>query len=294
MATTVDQLEREKYILLEKVKNLEIAKSMAESDSKRKDDRCTEMAQKVTQLTTKLNSYREKSKAEQKSICSLFRKFGKILKKVQEANQGTIEYITKIMQGLSLQLDYDLPQFSLFDPKTEFAAIFDNETIKSFPKIEFGKLQSTIMTEFIDRPNYKETGRLYESTYRTLLGRMENCQTSAHELASLKNNFEDHKTLMKDTNALLRGNTMRGSMDLSSSRVFNGDDSNFMRSSFRLDESIVGCHNESFRATADGSVIRRHGERRLSVLDESVIDGEPLLILDDTPRKKKVINFDDQ
>lgn len=281
MASTIDQLEREKYELIRQKKELEIAKSNIESDSRRKDDKLNELTASLKEKTLKLNLLREKSKTENKNVLQLIRRFAGVLKTAANRNKDLVNYFTKLLQGLSLQIQHDLPEFSLFDAKAELAGLFDKELADSFVKIEFGKLKAAVLRDFEETPQSKELGRLYESTYLILLDRMKHCQVAAHEMAAMKQNFEAHSSLVKDTNALLRSNNMRGSLDLSTACYA---DNSCLRSSLLLDESALG--NDSFRLPVGK-------DRRLSVLDDSVVDGEASVLLDETPRKRKTISFDD-
>jgi phage shock protein A len=287
----LELLEGEKHALIKKVKDLEIANVVTETESLRKDSKLKEMGQKVEQMTAKLYAYKDRNKAEQKSVCQLIRSFGKILKKVEDCNRNLLDYITKMLQGLCLQTNNELPEFSLIDPKAEILSIFDKQTCTNFVKIDFKKLKASVMTDFTEAPNVKQAAELYQSTYRKLLARMETCKTSAQELNSLMSTFEAHKNLMKDNNALLRSNTMRSSMDMSM-KGFHPDNS-FLRSSFVFEDSIAG--NESFRlGGTDLPMNYRQGDRRMSVLEDSVVENETLLILEESPRNRKNTSVDDQ
>ena len=197
MKTVVADLEKEKYDLLEKVKSLEIAKGMVESESQRKDDKLKELATKVAAYSIKLVEYRDRSKMEQKNICALIRRFAETLKQVHTANQITVDYVTRVFHGLAIQRDLEISDFGLFDVKTALESLCSTENSSIFKKIDFTKMKDSIMKGFLEGPNLKEANRLFESTYRTLLTRMERCQTSTSEIAMLCSNFESHRHAAK-------------------------------------------------------------------------------------------------
>lgn len=291
MKTTVGELEKEKYELLEKVKELEIAKTNVESDSKRKDHKLSELAIKVTQYATKLTEYKERSKNEQKNICGLVRRFASTLKEVNNSNHSVIEYVTKIFHGLAIQKEVDLGDLSLFDAKAAVNTLCGEQSSTIFKKIDWVKLKGTIMQNFGEIPNTKDAIKLFASTYKTLLARMESCQTSSSEVAMLCNNFEAHKNLMRESNALLRSsNVMRDSINLNSSRI-NLNDSAYFGSS-RLDESLVGFGDETERSA------RKH-MKRLSINNDSFLEVDTHDPFEASPRRKSMLvntslNLDDQ
>lgn len=292
MKTMVAELEKEKYDLLEKVNSLEIAKGMVESESQRKDDKLKELAIKVTAYSLKLVEYRDKSKVEQKNICALIRRFAETLKQVHTANQTTVDYVTRVFHGLAIQRDYDINDFSLFDVKSALETLCSTENSSVFKKIDFTKMRDSIMKGFLEGPNLKEASRLFESTYKTLLTRMERCQTSTSEIAMLCTNFESHKNLMKENNALLRSSTMmRDSLNLNSSRI-NLDDSIMYKSS-RLDESLILGNDNSLRMLSDiNERSNKKHMKRFSIGDDSMIELETNDQLDESPKRKgKVQNF---
>ena len=113
----VMELEKEKYALLERIKELECNKTVNQSDDKRKDDKLVEFASKLNLANNKIAAMKDKNKTEQKNICGLIKKFAAVLKKVQANNQATAEYMTKVFHGLAIQKDIDVTDIPLFDAK---------------------------------------------------------------------------------------------------------------------------------------------------------------------------------
>lgn len=60
----VMELEKEKYTLLERIKELECNKTVNQSDDKRKDDKLVEFASKLNLANTKIAMMKDKNKTE--------------------------------------------------------------------------------------------------------------------------------------------------------------------------------------------------------------------------------------
>ena len=233
----IEDLERDKYQLLEKVKALEMGKSSQEADLKRSHQRLKDSNEKLNLLTTKYEKFKEKQKVEQKNICGLFRCFTGVLKKTSEANVTVMEYLSKIFHGLAIQRDTDLKELKLFDGRAALETVFNDELVKSFQKIEIGKLRSQCLASFGEAQDFSEKFQLFDTTYKSLLKRMQSGQGNNAELALLVSSFEQQRNLMKENNALLRSNN-RGSIDLG--RVGgNLDESIHYRSNSMVDDSLL-------------------------------------------------------
>ena len=124
----VTELEKEKYDLLEKIKELECSKTVIQSDDKRKDDKLVEFASKLNLANTKIASMKEKSKTEHKNICTLIKKFASVLKKVQANSQASVEYMTKIFHGLAIQKEFDVTDIPVFDAKQAIVDLCGSES----------------------------------------------------------------------------------------------------------------------------------------------------------------------
>lgn len=83
--------------------------------------------------------------------------------------------MTKVFHGLAIQKDIDVTDIPLFDAKQAIIDLCGTENSTLFKKIDFNKLKDNILQGINDGPNVKEVGRLFESTYKTLLKRMETC-----------------------------------------------------------------------------------------------------------------------
>ncbi len=268
----IEDIEKEKYRLIEKLKNLEIEKNNIESESKRKDDKLKEVLEKLSVCQSKILSTKEKTKLEQKAVCNLYKAFGLVLHRVNTYNQKVLEYITKIFHSLAIQRELDITDFELFNVRQQMEELFSDDMANNFKKIDWNKLRDLVMGNLKELKSFEDSSKFFEMTYRSLLKRMDSCTQSNAELVNLCNKFECTKDLMKENNALLRSNTFKPSNDINRSSL-NLDDSSVFRTS-RLDESSYSGMNESFRQTCEnrGDRSQRNNQRRFSMLnDDSVV-----------------------
>ena len=201
---SVSDLEQEKYKLLEQVKSLELSSSQIESESKRKDDKLKEFISKLSAAHLKIQGYKDRLKDENKAVCGLVRKVGEIMRQVVVSNQNVVAYITRVFHGLAIQKETELGNLELFDPSEVFNGVFSDEFVNAFKKIDMKKLKTNVMTGWPEGPNLKEAVKLFDSTYSTLLTRMQSCNTSFAELTSLRHTFDSHAHLMRQSTDLLR------------------------------------------------------------------------------------------
>lgn len=262
-STNIQELENERYQLIEKIKDLEMKKSNIESESQRKDDKVNEMVSKVSQYQSKLQEYRERAKLENKSVCELFRKFASILREVELSHQNTIDYITKILHGLAIAKDHDLTDFSFFDCRQALEDLLSSKTTQTFKKIDVSRLKKGLVSGLGGFDGH-ETFRLFDQTYKTLQSRLENCGVSAQEIAHLSSRFDAHQQAVNEqTSAMLRNGSFRPSVNL--------DESICQRS--KLDESCVFA--DGLATDRSTRKLAPQHSRVFSLRDESVLEEGP-------------------
>lgn len=286
----IEEIENEKYRLIEKLKNLEIEKNNIESESKRKDDKLKEALEKLAVCQSKVLSTKEKTKLEQKAVCNLYKAFGLVLHRVNTYNQKVVDYITKIFHSLAIQRELDITDFELFNVRQQMQELFSEEMASNFKKIDWSKLKDLVLGSLKELNSFKDSSKFFEMTYKSLLKRMDSCTQSNAELVNLCSKFECTKDLMKENNALLRSSTFKSSNDVNRCPM-NLDDSSVFRSS-RLDESSFVGINESFKQPFENKGDRSHraNQRRSSMLndDSVVMELETADMLEEkTPMKSK-------
>lgn len=207
----INELEQERYKLIEKVKSLELAKAAVESDSARKDEKLKELFTKCNQFHSKLMEYKERNKEEQKEICNLFRKVGDIFKNISAWDKFYLEFITKIFHGLAFKKPVDFNELELFDHKAAFSSLFDDEAKKKFSKIDLGKLEDSILKGFSKKCDIAESRQFFGSSYNKIVSWLEKTDESrqALDLSVICNEFETQKKLIQENSELLRHNTNR-------------------------------------------------------------------------------------
>lgn len=287
----IEDIENEKYRLIEKLKNLEIEKNNIESESKRKDDKLKEALEKLSICQSKVLSTREKTKLEQKAVCNLYKAFGLVLHRVNSYNQRVVEYITKIFHSLAIQRELDITGFELFDVRQQMEELFSEDMTSNFKKVDWTKLKDLVLSGLKEISTFKESSKFFEVTYKSLLKRMDSCTQSNAELVNLCSKFECTKNLMKENNALLRSSTFKAPNNDPNRSSMNLDDSSVFRAA-RLDESSFVGGNESFRQTNEtqGDRSHRNNQRRSSMLNEDsvVMDFENADFLEEkTPMKSR-------
>ena len=215
----VDELEKEKYRLTEKVKNLELSNSSLQAEARRKDERIDQAQAKLQMLADKLKAYQEKHKLEARLVADLFRWVREAFQTVSSHNHMFLEFFTRVFHSFVTLSPVEFSELRLFDPRPAIENILSNfaresEQKQLFKVLKLNKLREVACSDLPPNPNLEENMKLVKTLHTSILKKLEGGDNQ--DLLGLQSQFETHKNLMIENASLLRA---AGRLEPPSSRL---------------------------------------------------------------------------
>src|SRR3990167_5007110 len=206
----VGQLEKEKYHMADKIKNLEITSSSYQAESKRKDEKLDQMQAKLLTYSEKLKTYQEKHKQEARLVVDLFGWMKESFQAVSSQNLMVLDYLNRVFQSLVTLSPMEFSDFRLFDPKSAIETILakfakESDQKQLFKVLKLNKLKEAACQQLSPNPNLDEHLKSLKTVHALILKQLQGGENQ--DLLGLQAQLESHRNLMVENGNLLRAAT---------------------------------------------------------------------------------------